>query len=417
MLTASGFITDANSDIRRILTVRPIAVDGRPSPPAFKVYREAAGKLCVPQYFGKSHLSQHPDDRRNAPVRADIKFVGQLRDYQSNAVALASGGGIISLPCGYGKSIVGLALAAKLGLRTMIMVHKEFLANQWIEVIQRFCPGASIGRVQADTHDIEKDFVICMIQTLCSREHPPRTFESIGLLIVDEAHHICAKVFSQTMFKLCPKVTIGLSATPERKDGLTRVLHWFLGPTVMTITRKSTEVKVREVTFTGPFPDVAHTRNGQLDMATMITDLTRVTDRNEMIFKEITELLKTNRNILVLSDRREHCQLIVDRFGADAGLYYGGLAQEALDAAASKRLIVGTFALAQEGLDIPKLDTVIFATPKADIVQASGRILRSSGNQPLVIDIIDQWCMFPNMFLKRRKQYLAMSFTVGGCLI
>ena len=414
MLTASGYLTNANSELRRILTVRPVASEGRPSPPSFKVFREAGDRLCVPQHFGRSTLGEHPSDRRGDPARTTVRFHGKLRDYQEQAVEKSLGGGVISLPCGYGKSIVALAISARLGFRTMIMVHKEFLANQWVEVIQRFCPGATIGRVQGDLMELDRDFVICMIQTMCSREHPPRTFESIGLLVVDEAHHICAKVFSQTMFKLCPKVTVGLSATPERKDGLTRVLHWFLGPMAFCITRQASNVELRTVDFRGPFPPVAHTRNGQLDLPSMITDLTRVPERNELIFHEIRELLKTERNILVLTDRREHCQMIAAEF--DGGLYYGGLAQEALDEAAAKRLIVGTFSLAQEGLDIPKLDTVIFATPKADIVQASGRILRSK-NQPLIIDIVDHWCMFPNMHAKRRRQYISMGFIKSGCLI
>ena len=294
----------------------------------------------------------------------------------------------------------------------MIMVHKEFLADQWTEVIRRFCPGSTIGRVQGDRMELDNDFVICLIQTMCAREHPVKAFESVGLLIVDEAHHICAKVFSQTMFKMCPRYTLGLSATPDRKDGLTRVLHWFLGPTFFAIQRKSDDVKIQEVHFTGPFPTVIKPA-----VPTMITDLCQIPERNKLITDEIDKLLLTNRNILVLTDRRAHCQWFMDHYGDVAGLYIGGLAREALEEAAKKRLIIGTFALAQEGLDIPKLDTVIFATPKADIVQASGRILRSRGNSPLIIDIIDHWLMFNSMASKRRRQYVDMGFLATGCLL
>jgi superfamily II DNA or RNA helicase len=115
---------------------------------------------------------------------------------------------------------MALAYAAHLGVRTMIIVHKEFLANQWKERINQFCPGATIGRVQQDTFDIEHDFVIGMIQTMCSRENDPKAFDTIGFVIVDEAHHIGAAAFSQTMFKLCPRYSLGLTATPDRKDGL-----------------------------------------------------------------------------------------------------------------------------------------------------------------------------------------------------
>ena len=413
MLTSSGYVTDASPELRRILTVRPLAIGDRPPPAAFRVFRESGKHICVPQYFGKGHIGERPVDRRVEPARANIEFIGKLRQELNQEDALSKakeamerGGGVLSLPCGYGKSIVGLAIAAEVGLRTMIMVHKEFLADQWTEVIRRFCPGSTIGRVQGDKMELENDFVICLIQTMCAREHPVRSFESIGLLIVDEAHHICAKVFSQTMFKMCPKFTIGLSATPERKDGLTRVLHWFLGPMFFAIQRKSNAVQIQEIHYMGPFPEMSTKPN----MPEMITDLCQIPERNKVLTDEIDKLLQTDRNILVLTDRRAHCGWILEHYGEVAGLYIGGLAREALEKAAKKRLIIGTFSLAQEGLDIPKLDTVIFATPKADIVQASGRILRSQGNSPLIIDIIDHWCMFNSMFYKRRKQYIDMGF-------
>jgi superfamily II DNA or RNA helicase len=409
MLTASGYVTDASPELRRILTVRPFGEPGRPPPPSFKVFRSTEKYICVPQYFGKDRIDQRPVDKRNEPSRANINFVGELREDLCQKTALDSfqGAGVISLPCGYGKSIVGLAAAARLGVRTMIMVHKEFLADQWLQNIRRFCPGSSIGRVQGDRCELDNDFVICMIQTLCSREHPPRAFESIGFLMVDEAHHVCAKVFSQTMFKMCPRYTLGLSATPERKDGLTRILHWFLGPMVFSVSRNSTEVQVRPVIYSGPFPEPSK------DLATAITDLTKIPERNTLLKAEIESLLQTNRNILVLTDRREHCHWIHQQF-QESGLYIGGMSREQLEESAKKRLIVATFSLAQEGLDIPKLDTVIFATPKSDIVQASGRILRSKGNSPLIVDIVDHWNVFFSMFAKRRGHYSRMGFQSGG---
>jgi len=131
---------------------------------------------------------------------------------------LKAGHGVLSLPCGYGKTTVSLAIACKLGYRTMIIVHKQFLADQWRERIQQFCPGATIGVVQQDKKEVECDFVIAMLQSLSLKEYSFSDFESIGTLIVDEAHHICAKVFSQSLFKMCPKHIYGLSATP-RKEG------------------------------------------------------------------------------------------------------------------------------------------------------------------------------------------------------
>jgi superfamily II DNA or RNA helicase len=103
---------------------------------------------------------------------------------------------------------------------------QEFLAQQWRERINQFCPGSTIGLVQGDTINIECDFVIAMLQSLSMREYSFKHFESIGVVFADEAHHVCAKVFSQALFKFCPRHCFALSATPDRKDGLTKVLHW-----------------------------------------------------------------------------------------------------------------------------------------------------------------------------------------------
>jgi superfamily II DNA or RNA helicase len=148
-----------------------------------------------------------------APVRAPgINFVGKLREATKQPEAFQAGikafkevgGGVLSLPCGFGKTTVALALAAHLKVRTMIVVHKEFLANQWVEKIQEFCPGATIGRVQGPEFDIEKDFVIALIQTMCQREHPSKAFDSFGLLIVDEAHRSAHPPFPNLRSKRVP---------------------------------------------------------------------------------------------------------------------------------------------------------------------------------------------------------------------
>jgi superfamily II DNA or RNA helicase len=433
MLTSTGYITDGTQELKRLLTVRPNATDGYVQPPAFRVFREKGKHMCIPRYFGEAFLGKQCTDKRSDAVSTDINFIGHLRKdlnqneaFEMGVKALEeTGGGVLSLPCGYGKSITSLAIATHFKLKTMIMVHKEFLASQWREVINKFCPGASVGMVQGDRLELDNDFVICMMQTMSQRDYPIGTFDSIGILIVDEAHHICARVFSQCMFKLCPKYTIGLTATPIRKDGLTNILFWFLGPIFYSVERTAENVQVKTVHFEGPFPPITTTRNGQLSMPEMITDLTNVPERNDKILKVIDECLQTNRNIIVLTDRREHCKFFLDHYGEIAGLYIGGMSREDQDESAKKSLIIATFSLAQEGLDIPKLDTAIFASPKSDIIQAAGRILRSKGRNPVIYDVVDHWSVFYPMFKKRCIQYHRMQFAIDeqcavkktGCLL
>jgi superfamily II DNA or RNA helicase len=317
------------------------------------------------------------------------------------------------------NTTVALALSSQLKVRTMIVVHKEFLANQWVEKIKEFCPGATIGRVQGDTFDLEKDFVIAMIQTMCMREFDKKAFDSIGLLIVDEAHHIGAPAFSQFMFKICPKFTLGLTATPERKDGLTRLLYWFLGPEFFKVERvnqATTKVKTLDYVDEAFKEAPPVTRFGQLNMAAMINIVTELEARNDLIVENVESAFKAGRRVLVLSDRREHCFYLQNRLGSKAKLYVGGMKEKDLEESSRAPVVVATFQLAHEGLDIPALDTVILATPKSDIKQSIGRIMRETKgkvNDPLIYDIADHWSVFFAMYRKRLKVYREGGFELS----
>ena len=440
-LTRSGCIVPDTPEVKKELTVRPIVnADFGVAPPSFKVFRKAKSGLCVPRYYAEERFGRVTEDVRPEPTKIKISFHGKLRDetHQNEALAKAieTGHGILSLPCGFGKTTVSLAIACKLGYRTMIVVHKEFLANQWRERIQQFCPGASIGIVQQNKKELDCDFVIAMLQSLSLKEYSFEDFDSIGTLIVDEAHHICAKVFSQSLFKLCPKHTFGLSATPNRKDGLTKVLHWFMGPTFFSVERKQQDqVDVFPLEFTcdryeDPPPC---TRYGKLSLPTMITEITEIPDRNRLILQTIKDLSKTTRQILVLSDRRFHCEYLHGKFKTTSGLYMGGMKEAELAESSKKKIIFATFSQAHEGLDIPSLDTVILATPKSDIVQSIGRIMRETKgkkNNPQIYDVVDQWSVFFAMYNKRLRVYRQggfnipkqpkedkYDFTPGKCLI
>ena len=442
MLTRNGYIhPEDSSEIKRELTVRPqtnaLGSSGPGFGPSFKVFRvvkPASGRtesstLVVPRYYGSGRFGPPTRDTRPDHARAPgIVFTGRLSDKLRQNEAFAAGtkafedtgGGVLSLPPGYGKTVCAVALSAQLKVRTMIVVHKEFLANQWRDRIQHFCPGATIGRVQGDTFDVEKDFVIAMIQTMCMREFDKKAFDSIGLLVVDEAHHIGAPAFSQFMFKICPRYTLGLTATPERKDGLTRLLYWFLGPEFFKVERVNQgTTKVTTLNYTDEAfkesPPV--TRFGQLNMAGMINIVTELEARNNLIVQTAEDALADGRRVLVLSDRREHCFYLQNRLGSKAKLYVGGMKEKDLEESAKSPIVIATFQLAHEGLDIPALDTVILATPKSDIKQSIGRIMRETAgklNDPLIFDIADSWSVFFAMYRKRLKVYREGGFELSS---
>jgi superfamily II DNA or RNA helicase len=423
IVTRSGCLVDASSEIKKQLTVRAIVNDeyGFPPPP-FKVFRPATkNRVCIPRYF----LADRPieEDKRPEPARVDIKFHGQLREatrqVEAFNKAVETGHGVLSLPCGYGKTTVALAIACALGYRTMIIVHKSFLADQWRERIEQFVPGAKIGIVQQNKKEVEGcDFVIAMLQSLSQKEYSFGDFDSVGTVIVDEAHHICAKVFSQSLFKMCPRHIYGLSATPERKDGLTKVLHWFMGPTFFAVERKNQAdvemfcVQYEHPMFKNPPPC---TRTGKLSLVNMITELVECRHRNEMLVNLIKKASAGTRRLLVLSDRRAHCEMLHQCFPKTSGLYMGGMKQKDLEASSEKKIIMATFSQAHEGLDIPALDTVILSTPKSDIVQSIGRVMRETKgkkNNPHIYDIRDEWSILVAMYYKRLKVYKQGGFKI-----
>lgn len=427
-LGRNGYVTKPDPEIRRELTVRAIENALGLRPPPFKVFRETSKHLCVPRFYGQDKFGPAVRDSRPEPEKAQVTFQGKLRDYQEEALAKYPGYGVLSLDTGFGKTTCGLAIASRLGVRTMIVVHKEFLANQWSERIAQYCPGATVGRVQQDRCELEHPFVIAMIQTLCMRSYPTGTFDSIGLIIVDEAHHVGAPAFSQAMFAMCPKYTLGLTATPDRKDGLTRLLYWFLGPCFFSLHRESSKnVKVRRVAFMAPEflmpPPVS--KLGKVCLASMINVLVDMPERNQLLV-DLTLDLAVNHHTLVLTDRRGHCEWL-QRNLPGSGLYMGGMKQEDLDESAKKRIVIGTFSLAHEGLDIPTLSAIVLATPHSDVRQAVGRILRTEGPK-VIVDLVDGWSVMNAMYRKRLKIYSdagfetekerdASDFPKGKCLI
>lgn len=398
---STGLNPGSKSELKKLLTVRPKENVVGIRPPSFKVYRENKdGTLQVPRFFKddtkKFHKGQY----------SDVQFVGTLRNHQTEAIKNFKGNGVLCLPCGAGKTATSLAIASRLKRKTIIIVHKEFLANQWRERIAQFCPASTIGLIQGDTWDVEgHHFVIAMIQTLCVRDHAEDAFKTFGLVIVDEAHHIGAPAFSKTMFKMSPEFTLGLTATPERKDGLTCILFWFLGNIFYNMVQNTTDITVKRIDFMHETFRAGPPLNkfGKVSLAHIVNHLVDLKERNDIILMHVKECIKRKRNILILSDRRGHCEYLHEQLGGDvSGLYMGGMTSQQHEESSQKQVIIATFSLAYEGLDIPSLDTLFLVTPHSDVKQAVGRITRVPGTKE-VYDIVDNWCVLPNMFYKRKK--------------
>ena len=202
------------------------------------------------------------------------------------------------------------------------------------------------------------------------------------------------------MFQICPKYILGLTATPFRKDGLTKILWWFMKRISFTVEREMNEnIKIEIIKYDTEI-------DSDLPFTQIINKLTELEDRSQIIIDKVNELKKQGRKIIVLSDRREHCKYLNEAI-ENSGLYLGGMKQEELDFNEKNcNVLLATYSLAAEGLDIPTLDTLVLATPKTDVIQAVGRILRETPgkvNDPYVLDIVDSCC--ERQFLKRKLFY------------
>ena len=321
------------------------------------------------------------------------------------------------------NTIMALYIIAKLKLKTLVIVHKEFLLNQWIEKINEFLPDAKIGKIQGQIIDIEdKDIVIGMLQSLSMKEYPEDTFDSFGFTIIDECHHISAEIFVRSLQKIVTKYILGLSATMERKDGLTKVFKMFIGDIIYKMKRDKDEgVLIKAIKFATQdeeFNTIEYDFRGNVKYSTMISKLCSFNNRTEMIISVIENELKLNnkQQIIVLGQFKNILtylyKAIEHRNIGTVGYYIGGMKEDQLKKSELKQIIIATYSMAAEGLDIKTLTTLILATPKTDIEQAVGRILREKHEQPLVIDIVDNHEVFKKQWDKRKAYYLKNNYKI-----
>ncbi len=409
------------NEIREEMTVKPFTsndygVEEQP----FKIYLESENKIYLPKFYGLDKFGKPDVNVLPEGVDINIDFSLTLKDEQKIPAEHTikayheMGGGILSLPCGFGKTILALYFISQLKKRTIVVVHKEFLMNQWIERIKFALPTAKIGIIQANKCQIDGyDIIIGMLQTLSMRDFPEGTFDSIGHVIIDECHRIPSRVFSQALMKINSKYMLGLSATPQRKDGLTKVLKYSIGDIIYSVkSHDKNIVKVNRYILNSTddsYNKEIYNFRGSAQSSTMINNIAKCSNRTKLIVDIIVEELTKNneRQILVLSDRREHLDEIYNqsklRGIESCGYYVGGMKKEKLKESESCKLILGTYPMAKEGLDIPSLNGLILATPISDIVQSIGRIDRIKHNNivPLIVDIVDKFSIYENQSRKR----------------
>lgn len=442
MLTLNGYklLKDKLdvAEVRKTLTVKPfvprVFVSNPNAIPRYKVFAEVEDAMYLPKHYGIAQYGPPTSSTREV-AQTDAKywtFGGSLRPQQQAVVDSflkpTPHDGIISLHTGGGKTVCALYIASQLRVPTLVIVHNSFLRDQWEDRVRMFLPNARIGRIQADVCEVDGyDVVIAMLQTLSMRDIPIATFKPLGLVIVDECHHIASEVFVQALPKVTSKYMLGLSATPTRKDGLMHVAHWFLGPLLYssnTGDQQDPDVRVEVYEYPNDDPEfnaIIYNHQGVMFTSLMINKLTDCAHRTKWLAEILEDILEEtpHRQVLVLTDRVQHTK---DLLAALPPALQKSSAILSQDVPSAKRaefcaccsVLIATYAMCKEGFDVPTLNTLLMATPRPDVDQIVGRILRVEKSvrtaPPLIVDVVDP--QFRRQFQERNALYKKRSYSV-----
>jgi superfamily II DNA or RNA helicase len=390
----------------------------RGTPRLLKFYAKAgADGLWIPRGYlrqlvlmcRRMGIDHWIDDRRRSLPPVDFTFRGELRPFQKTAVEqmLARDFGTLSSPTGSGKTVMALSMVARRRQPALIIVHTKELAAQWIERIGTYLgiPPAECGLIAGGRMKIGPKMTVALVQSLykCAEE----ASEHIGFVVADECHRCPSRTFTEAVANFDAKFMLGLSATPWRRDNLSRLIFWHLGDVHHEVDKADlvaagevlpAEVVVRETRFK-PYHDPVS------EYSKMLSELTADTERNLLIAQDVAREVRESRGIsLVLSDRRVHCEnlqaLLRYRFKTDAELMIGDMPIHERQAVVERlnaglaRVVIATGQLIGEGFDCRNLTTLFLATPirfSGRVLQYLGRVLRPAPakQKARVFDYVD----------------------------
>jgi superfamily II DNA or RNA helicase len=333
------------------------------------------------------------DDRRRILPEVPVEFHGQLRDFQKEALAdiLSRDFGTLQAPTGSGKTVMGLAAIAARKQPALIVVHTRELLNQWMDRIWTFLqiPRQEIGQIGAGKIQIGNRITVALVQSLykCAQDVAPQ----IGFLIVDECHRAPSRTFVEAVSAFDCKYMLGLSATPWRRDKLTRLIYWYLCDQVHEVDRAALQEKghILKAEVVWRETDFQTTFDPTEEYSRMLSELTQDPTRNQLIASDVARAARNGGGTcLCLTDRKAHCETLsglLKGHGIDAPVLTGDTAKREREEIVERlnrggiRVLISTTQLLSEGFDAKCLSTLFLCTPikwQGRLTQCVGRILR-----------------------------------------
>ena len=368
-------------------------------------------------------------------VPRKIDFGGKvpLYDYQEQAIdaLLSSHYGILQSPAGSGKTQIGIALSARLGVKTLWLTHTKDLLNQSYERATLYMDKSLLGTITEGKVNIGSGMTFATVQTMAQLDLTQYRDEW-DCVIVDECHRAAGTPtavtrFSKVLNNLCARHKYGLTATPHRADGMIKATYALLGEVVWTVPDEAVKNRIMRVKIkprgTGVKPSLEYANSdGTTNYTKFINYLVQNEDRNQLILSDLRQNME--HSCLILSDRVEHLRYLKSQLPTamqlQAAVIDGKMTSKADKAerkqaiedmrTGDKRFLFATYSLAKEGLDIPRLDRLFMITPQKDsavIVQSVGRVARTfpGKEQPVVYDYVDAIRSMQKAFKARCTSY------------
>ena len=377
------------------------------------------------------------DDQRYHGTVLNLQFNGDLTAVQTDAARalLAHDTGVFVAPPGIGKTVLGTYLIAQRTCNTLILVHRKPLLEQWIAQLAIFLgiDAKQIGQIGGGKRKPNGRLDVAMIQSLYHDDNVDNLVASYGHVVVDECHHLPAFSFERVLSEVKARYLVGLTATPQRRDGRHPITQMQLGPVRFRVDAKSQAARrpfdhrliVRETGF-GMDGD-----RSTIGIQELYHALANDGARNKRIVDDVIAVMQEGRSPIVLTERKDHLQYLVGElrgFVRHIVVLQGGMSgqerRRSLDQLASipdstERLILATGRYIGEGFDDARLDTLFLAMPvswRGTLIQYSGRLHRRhpAKTEVRVYDYVDREVpMLLRMFEKRLAAYRAIGYARG----
>lgn len=413
------------------------------TPKEIKLYRISGDDLIIPYGVGRSLYAAFPELEyihekfylaKNKPVNYNASI--NLYDYQETALnsLIKARGGILQSKAGSGKTRMGIALINAMGKKTLWLTHTNELLNQSYNAAAEFIDKKLLGKITAGKIEIADGITFATVQTLSRADLNALRYEW-DMVVVDECHRCSGSVTKATMFSkvlnnLAAPFKYGLSATLHRADGLILCTYSLLGGVAYRVPDevvKTMRVEIQKKETGVQISRACLDTDGTLCYAKLINYLAEDKRRNLIISDDIFKLSEQGHSIILLSDRVEHLneiyRLLATDKQTDAVILHGKVKKADREQALQdmrdkkKHILLATYQLAKEGLDVPCLDRLLLATPVKDyaiVVQSVGRIARvcEGKGTPVVYDYVDDIGFLQGMWKKR-----CTSYRKDGCIL